>query len=42
MKLLPMDLYYNILRYAKKPLSFVTTGQNVPDDIKDTYYRRNC
>jgi len=25
----------NILDYAKKPLSFVTTGQNVPDDIKN-------
>lgn len=24
----------NILNYANKPLSFVTTGQNVPDDIK--------
>ncbi len=24
----------NILYYAKKPLSYVTTGQNVPDDIK--------
>ncbi|MCY6959616.1 flagellar biosynthesis protein FlhF [Clostridium brassicae] len=24
----------NILHYTKKPLSFVTTGQNVPDDIK--------
>ena len=24
----------NILDYAKKPLSFVTTGQNVPEDIK--------
>jgi flagellar biosynthesis protein FlhF len=24
----------NILDYAKKPLSFVTVGQNVPDDIK--------
>lgn len=24
----------NILETAKKPLSFVTTGQNVPDDIK--------
>ncbi len=24
----------NILNYAKKPLSYVTTGQNVPDDIK--------
>jgi len=25
----------NILDYAKKPLSFVTTGQSVPDDIKN-------
>jgi flagellar biosynthesis protein FlhF len=25
----------NILRLAKIPLSFVTTGQNVPDDIKE-------
>ncbi|MBZ9624524.1 flagellar biosynthesis protein FlhF [Clostridium sp. FP2] len=25
----------NILETAKKPLSFVTTGQNVPDDIKE-------
>ena len=25
----------NILDSAKKPLSFVTTGQNVPDDIKN-------
>lgn len=24
----------NILEYAEKPISFVTTGQNVPDDIK--------
>jgi len=24
----------NILEYADKPISFVTTGQNVPDDIK--------
>jgi flagellar biosynthesis protein FlhF len=24
----------NILDTAKKPLSFITTGQNVPDDIK--------
>ena len=24
----------NIINYAKKPLSYVTTGQNVPDDIK--------
>ena len=24
----------NILKYADKPISFVTTGQNVPDDIK--------
>jgi flagellar biosynthesis protein FlhF len=24
----------NIIDYAKKPLSFVTTGQSVPDDIK--------
>jgi flagellar biosynthesis protein FlhF len=24
----------NILNTAKKPLSFITTGQNVPDDIK--------
>lgn len=24
----------NILNYASKPLSYVTTGQNVPDDIK--------
>jgi len=25
----------NILDYGKKPLSFVTTGQNVPDDIRN-------
>lgn len=25
---------YNILNYAHKPVSYVTTGQNVPDDIK--------
>ncbi|WP_026881263.1 flagellar biosynthesis protein FlhF [Clostridium akagii] len=24
----------NIMNYAKQPLSYVTTGQNVPDDIK--------
>ena len=26
---------YNIERHAKKPLRFITTGQNVPDDIQD-------
>ena len=25
---------YNISRHANKPVSFITTGQNVPDDIK--------
>lgn len=25
----------NILNYAKKPLSYVTVGQNVPDDLKN-------
>lgn len=25
---------YNISRLSKKPISFITTGQNVPDDIK--------
>ena len=26
---------YNISRIANKPIRYVTTGQNVPDDIKD-------
>ncbi|MGL4774123.1 MAG: flagellar biosynthesis protein FlhF [Clostridium sp.] len=25
---------YNIQKYARKPISFITIGQNVPDDIK--------
>lgn len=28
----------SILDYAKKPLSYVTTGQNVPDDLKKINY----
>ncbi|MFD3157468.1 flagellar biosynthesis protein FlhF [Haloimpatiens sp. FM7330] len=32
----------NILRLAQKPLSFVTTGQNVPDDIKNMNSSELC
>ncbi|MDV9887031.1 flagellar biosynthesis regulator FlhF [Clostridioides difficile] len=24
---------FNIMNYAQKPISYITTGQNVPDDI---------
>ena len=26
---------FNIMNYAQKPISYITTGQNVPDDIKN-------
>lgn len=26
---------YNISKFSKKPIRYITTGQNVPDDIKD-------
>lgn len=32
----------NILHYAKKPLSYVATGQNVPDDLSMTSKEQIC
>lgn len=32
----------NIMHYSKKPLSFITVGQNVPDDIKQCSKEEIC